>query len=353
VAAVSKLSYGRSSLDSEAVCAAHGQDFCVHPSSATSGRAGAHRIMALTDVERAGAETGNDARPWQDLFAGLVSSVLSIAYGLSFAALIFSGPLTPWLAYGIAATFIATATGAAVVAALSSIPFMIAGPDGSTAAVTAAMTAALVGPLAATGTENLLTPALFMLAFSAGLTGVLLCTLGFAGAGGAIRFIPYPVIGGFLGATGWLMTNGAVRVSTGENLSLDGADVLVTAPNLAKLGAGVAVAIAFYLGLSRPRSPFVLPGLLLAGVAAAHSAIALTGTSLAEAQTAGWMFATPQPVPLDLPWIGVNFADLPWGSLPRLSGDLLAVMFVTAVTSCSIPPVSGSRPGARLNSSAS
>jgi sulfate permease, SulP family len=288
--------------------------------------------MALTDVERAGAETGNDARPWQDLFAGLVSSVLSIAYGLSFAALIFSGPLTPWLAYGIAATFIATATGAAVVAARSSIPFMIAGPDGSTAAVTAAMTAALVGPLAATGTENLLTPALFMLALSAGLTGVLLCTLGFAGAGGAIRFIPYPVIGGFLGATGWLMTNGAVRVIAGENLSLDGADVLVTAPNLAKLGAGAAVAIAFYLGLSRPRSPFVLPGLLLAGVAAAHAAIALTGTSLAEAQTAGWMFATPRPVPLDLPWIGVNFADLPWGSLPRLSGDLLAVMFVTAVT---------------------
>ena len=167
--------------------------------------------MLRTDIDGSGAkaEADNDARPWQDLFAGLVSSVLSIAYGLSFAALIFSGPLTPWLAYGIAATCIATATGAAVVAAGSSIPFMIAGPDGSTAAVTAAMTAALVGPLAASGTENLLAPALFVLSLSAGLTGLLLCTLGFAGAGGAIRFVPYPVIGGFLGATGWLMTSGA------------------------------------------------------------------------------------------------------------------------------------------------
>ena len=44
------------------------------------------------------------------------------------------------------------------------------------------------------------------------------------------------------------------------------------------------------------------------------------------------MFATPEPVPLALPWARVSFADLPWGSLPRLSGDLLAVMFVTAVT---------------------
>ena len=150
--------------------------------------------MARTDVADNTVKTanGNGVTLWRDLFAGSVSSVLSIAYGLSFAALIFSGPLTPWLACGIAATFIATATGAAVVAARSSIPFMIAGPDGSTAAVTAAMTAALIGPLAATGTENLLAPALFMLALSAGLTGLLLCTLGLAGAGGVIRFVPLP-----------------------------------------------------------------------------------------------------------------------------------------------------------------
>ena len=95
---------------------------------------------------------------------------------------------------------------------------MIAGPDGSTAAVTAAMTAALVGPLAASGGGNLLAPALFVLALSAGLTGLLLCTLGFAGAGGAIRFVPYPVIGELVGATGWLMTSGAMRaVITGED----------------------------------------------------------------------------------------------------------------------------------------
>jgi SulP family sulfate permease len=287
-----------------------------------------------TDVDRRGAsaDTDKDGRPWQDLFAGLVGSVLSIAYGLSFAALIFSGPLAPWLAYGIAATFIATATGAAVVAARSSIPFLIAGPDGATAAVTATMIAALVGPLAAAGTANLLTPTLFMLALSAGLTGFLLCALGVAGAGGAIRFVPYPVIGGFLGATGWLMTNGAVRVITGHDLSLGGAELLITGPNLAKLGAGAAVAAAFYLGLSRPRSPFALPGILLAGVVAAHAAIALSGMSLAEAQEAGWMFATPEPVPFALPWARVSFADFPWSSLPRLVGDLLAVMFVTAVT---------------------
>jgi len=41
---------------------------------------------------------------------------MSVAYGLSFAALIFAGVLHTWLAYGLAATFIASAIGAAFVA---------------------------------------------------------------------------------------------------------------------------------------------------------------------------------------------------------------------------------------------
>src|ERR1700752_2860728 len=79
----------------------------------------------------------------RDVLAGSVTSILAVAYGLSFGALIFSGPLTPWLAYGIAASFITSAIGAAIVAARSSLPFMIAGPDGATAAVTATLVSAL------------------------------------------------------------------------------------------------------------------------------------------------------------------------------------------------------------------
>ena len=38
----------------------------------------------------------------RDMFAGSICGVLSIAFGLSYAVLIFSGPLTPWLTYGVA-----------------------------------------------------------------------------------------------------------------------------------------------------------------------------------------------------------------------------------------------------------
>lgn len=141
--------------------------------------------------------TGHFFAQTKDLFAGLAGSVMSVAYGLSFAALIFSASLHTWLAYGIAATFITTAISAAFVAARSSLPFAVAAPDGATAAVTATLAATVAQHLIDMGPpDDLLARVMVVVALATLLTGILLFTLGLARAGGAIRFIPYPVIGG-------------------------------------------------------------------------------------------------------------------------------------------------------------
>ena len=68
----------------------------------------------------------------QDIFAGAICGFLSSAYCLSYAALIFSGPLSQWLGYGIAVTFLSAAIGGLVVTLRSSQYFTIAGPESST-----------------------------------------------------------------------------------------------------------------------------------------------------------------------------------------------------------------------------
>jgi SulP family sulfate permease len=262
----------------------------------------------------------------RDLFAGAVISLLSITYGLSYAALIFSGPLAPSLGYGVAATFLTAAVSAAVVALRSSLPFAIAGPDSSVSAVTATLVAALIHQLATSGhSEQLVLPALIVMALSAGLTGLLLCALGITRAGRAIRFVPYPVIGGFLGATGWLMVTGAVQVIT------DIAATFANLPLLLTLNAP-AVAFAFHLGLRRPGNSLIVPGILLACLAAAHIGFLLTGTTISEAAADGWVFRPQTAMGLAMPWQPEALREFPWEALPALSGDLLAVMFVTAVS---------------------
>jgi sulfate permease, SulP family len=272
-------------------------------------------------------------RGLKDLSGGAISGVVSIVYCVSYAAFIFSGPLAPWLGYGIAATFISTTIGALVVALRSSLPFTIAGPDSSTSVVTATLVAAFVEWLVANGaTDHVLEPTLLLMALSSILVGILLCGLGLARAGRAIRFVPYPVIGGFLGATGWLMVSGASQVITDMRLTASNIDALLSAASLSKLTAAAAIAVSLYFGLRRFGNPLVLLGLILAGIAAAHLAFFATGLSITDAQAAGWLFKPEAAVALTLPWHFDELSRFPWPALSYLAGDIIAMMFVAVMS---------------------
>jgi len=267
-----------------------------------------------------------------DIFAGAVCSVLSIAYCLSYAALIFTGPLEHYLSYGIAVTFLSAAVGGTIVALRSSLPFAVAGPDSSTSVVVAALVTTVVHRLVAGGTTDLLGPALIAMSLATGLTGLLLCVLGFTHAGRAIRFVPYPVIGGFLGATGWLMITGAIQIVTNQRPALGQSRRVFDASIAARIAPGVIVAGTLFALLRRSKNPFILPGVLLAAFVVAHIVRLLTGATLADAQAAGWMFRLQPAAGLSLPWKAAALQDFPWTSLPSLAGDVLAVMFITIAT---------------------
>ncbi len=267
-----------------------------------------------------------------DVFAGTICSILSIAYCLSYAALIFTGPLEHVLSYGVAVTFLSAAVGGSIVALRSSLPFAVAGPDSNISVVLAALVATVVQGVVAAGGTDLLEPTLVALCSATAITGLLLCVLGFTRAARAIRFVPYPVIGGFLGATGWLMITGAIQVVANQRPALVNIGAFVDAAIAARLAAGLIVAITLFIALRRSKSPFALPGVLLAAIAATYLFLFLTGSPLVVAQAEGWMFR-PQPMAgLISPWQPGALRGFSWTALPALAGDLLAVMFVTIIT---------------------
>jgi sulfate permease, SulP family len=266
-----------------------------------------------------------------DVFAGATCSILSIAYCLSYAALIFTGPLGHALAYGVTVTFLSAAIVGSIVALRSSLPFAIAGPDSSISVVIAAMVATVVHRLAADGSANLLVPTLIAISLTTALTGLLLCVLGFTHAGRAIRFVPFPVIGGFLGATGWLMILGAVQVVTDQRPVLANLATFINAAIATKLAAISIVALVLHLALRRSKSPFTMPGVLLAAFAATYLVLLLTGSSLVDAQVQGWMFRPQRAAMLISPWQPSALHSFSWTEMPALAGDVLAVMFVTII----------------------
>ena len=260
-----------------------------------------------------------------------VGGLLSILFSLSYAALIFSGHhLSSWLPYGTAATFITGAVGGAIVAWRSQLPFAIGGPDGPTCAVIAALVAMLAKHF--TGPQQDLLPAVLVaLVMTSALSGLLLCTMGIARVGRAIRFVPFSVIGGFHGSSGPLMILGALKILAGQALSFDSLDGLLVPHSLENIAAGVAVA-AFLLGGRRfwP-SPLALPAQLLASIVIFYVVLRLSGIPVGEAQAEGWMFDGLSGEALAPTWT-LDFSLFPWASLPHLGADFLAVLFVGTVS---------------------
>ena len=271
----------------------------------------------------------------KDVLGGTAASVLTVTFGLSYTLLVFAGPLTPYLSYGVAVTFITSAVLAAVIGVGSSLPFAIAGPESSTAAITGILASSMVERIAAADpSAPLLAPVLLTLALATIATGIVLCGSGMTRMGRAIRYVPYPVVGGFLGATGCLILLGAVRVITGLRLQLATLGRFENILTLSELAAACAMAAVLYLTWHRSRSMFGLPAILVGGVIAAHIVFWLAGISSAEAQAAGWTFQPPPSVAYMSPWNLDAIRNYPWSDLPELSGNLIAVAFVTA--SCTL-----------------
>jgi SulP family sulfate permease len=268
-----------------------------------------------------------------DVLGGSAASVLTITFGLSYALLIFAGPLTPYLSYGIAATFISSAVLATVIALGSSFPFAIAAPESSTAAMTGILASSLIERMMAHDpSAPLLGPVLITLAFSAVVTGVVLCGFGVTRMGRAIRYVPYPVVGGFLGATGCLILFGAIRVITGQRLQFSTLGRFANILTLSELAAACAMALVLYLIWHRSRRSFGLPAILVGGVIVAHIAFWLAGISPAQAQASGWTFLPPPSVSFMLPWSFTEISRYPWYAVPDLVGNTIAVIFVTSTS---------------------
>jgi SulP family sulfate permease len=269
----------------------------------------------------------------KDVLGGGAASVLTVTFGLSYSLLIFAGPLAPYLSYGVASTFISSAVLAAVIGLGSSLPFAIAGPETSSAATSGILASALVERIvAADPSAPLITPVLITLGLASVATGITLCGFGVTRMGRAIRYVPYPVVGGFLGATGCLILLGAIRVITGQRLQFATLGRFANFLTLSELAAACAMALILYLTWHRSRSSLGLPVILIGGVVAAHLAFWLVGVSVADAQAAGWIFQPPPRVSIMWPWSAKEIARYPWHELPDLMGNLIAVVFVTAIS---------------------
>jgi SulP family sulfate permease len=267
----------------------------------------------------------------KDFISGLVTPIIIITSTLSYATMIFSGSLAPKLPLGIGYGLVSAGIMAVVFALGSSMPFAIAGPDSKPVAVLATLAAVIAADLTRRGhAEDISATVMFVLIAGTLITGVTLYLFGVLKAGRWIRFVPYPVIAGFMAASGALLAAGGIRIVTGTRL-LDLPKHLAHGQQLAQLMVTLVFAIGMLL-IKRVKHPLAFPALLLGGTLLMHLALHAAGFSWSAARQAGWLLDLSSGAAMPWPWLlksmpMVNPLGLLWAG-----GGYVALFAVTAMT---------------------
>ena len=271
----------------------------------------------------------------KEIGAGFLTAIFLIASSVSYAAAVFSGPLAAFLPVGIGYGLLGAAISAAIFAARSGIPFAVGGPDSKPTAVLALMAVGVAGSAASLhlpgGAEGTAAIALLVLVGAAILNGLVLYLFGRFRIGRWIRFVPFPVVGGFIAASGWLLIVSAVRILTRVDPGWRTLGEVATRVRLAQLGAGILFALAL-AAIERSRKGIAFPALLLGTIALAHAGRALAGISIGDAQAAGWLLKMPRQPVVPIVWLARHWQAPPAALLLRETGGAIALIVVTAFT---------------------
>lgn len=196
--------------------------------------------------------------------AGAMVALATLAIVLSLGLLAFA-PLGALAQLGVAAAFSAVIAGGLVYAMLGSAASPSAGPTSATALILAGLVAQLVrDPQFNLASTEGVTTLLAVVASSVVLMGVFQILLGLAGFGRMARYVPQPVLAGFMNGVALLILFSQIPVLLGlaPKTSLADLAALSRAQPLA-LVIGLATAVSVWLiSWKWPRAPATLLGLV-------------------------------------------------------------------------------------------
>jgi SulP family sulfate permease len=274
------------------------------------------------------------------LIIGAVESVLAIA----FAALVFGGLLSARLPDGIGLYLGAAALTLGFMAWRSGSRGVVGSVQDAGAAVLGLVAAAAAKKAAdlayfarISHLKNYEHPDIFLTVIGATLVvtvlcGILFLVIGRFRLGGLIRFVPYPVVGGFLAGTGWLLFKAGIQVATGTLLHLRTIPAMIREYQLVHWLPALAFGAILLVSVRVVKRPLVIPAVIGIGLVVFVVGMVATGSSIEEVREGGWMLFGPlekaQPWK---PWTLKALGGADWLSVLESWAGIVTAVFVATI----------------------
>jgi sulfate permease, SulP family len=244
--------------------------------------------------------------------AGIIAGLLAAFYATSFALIVYAGPMVVALEAGVRLALVGTFI-FCVVAALrrpyggvlwqsQSIPVIVMGK--ALAVLSLGLGGADAATLVATG--------LAFVAASAVLTGAVLLAVGVARVAQIARSVPYPVIGGFLAATGVFLLLHAAGIAAGNGAGSGG---LLGPEAVLRWAPPIAMGAALMLVARRSQVRMVLPLGILLYLLCFHGWLAGQSGGLEAAGKAGLLVGGATPTAMGPALSPALLARIDWAAI--------------------------------------
>jgi SulP family sulfate permease len=235
-----------------------------------------------------------ELRPFfPSLITSTVVAMMTVVMSVSFVALIFVDPISGFIGNGTSLMLLMAAILGIFMAVFSSYAGTIAIPQDRVAPIVAFMASLIIHDMRGAPPVIIGVTVLAAIAVATLIVGVILFLLGTYQLGNVVRFAPYPVIGGFLAGSGWLLLTGSFRVISGQSFSL--ADLPVYLSN-GVLAAWVPCAIfgtVAYLGVRFSRHYLTLPALMVASIIGFYTWVGFNHQGVELARQHDWILSVP------------------------------------------------------------
>jgi len=266
------------------------------------------------------------------VFTGLLVVILSV----SFALLIFSGPLAPLLSQGIAMSIVTAVVAGLAWTLFGQVRPMVAMADEDTAPIIALLATFVVAAMPGEAqADQLLASVLAAIVIATLLAGCGLALIGTLRLGTSMQYLPHSVMGGYFAAVGWLLLAGgfgATSPGTGGGYA-EISDLMNPTELWSWVPALLVTASLLLLKRRVPRTRLV-PGVVVIACVLWFGLAVLRGHDPQELEDAGLLIGPFAETHLDLirPLRGLVAGGADWGAVLGHPGSIPSIFLMSALS---------------------
>lgn len=263
---------------------------------------------------------------------GFVGGVIVLPLTISFALLIFSAEdLSPFASSGIGLVLFGAFIMQLIIALTSSVPGMMGGPQDSPAAILGLTAVVIAARMGGASAEAKFITVVMTVILTSVISGLFFVTIGGFQLSRLVRFIPYPVVGGFVAGTGLLLTQGALGVMLGNAPGIADLGALLKSENVLLWVPGFLFGVSVLIASRRSTHFLMYPVLLVGAVLLFYLVIWFSGYNMQEAREMGWLLG---PFPQGTLWKPLDlslFGQVDWNVIASQSSNILAIAMISLV----------------------